>query len=110
MSKRSDQELVQDIIECAHRIRSYIERMVYDDFLQDHKTQDAVIRNIEIIGEAVKLLSDNIKKSHPHIAWKEIAGTRDKLIHDYFGVNIDVVWNIAKEDLPSFVDQLETMS
>jgi uncharacterized protein with HEPN domain len=84
--------------------------MVYDDFLQDHKTQDAVIRNIEIIGEAVKLLSDNIKKSHPHIAWKEIAGTRDKLIHDYFGVNIDVVWNIAKEDLPSFVDQLETIS
>jgi uncharacterized protein with HEPN domain len=110
MSKRSDQELVQDIIECAHRIQSYIERMGYDDFLQDHKTQDAVIRNIEIIGEAVKLLSDNIKKSHPHIAWKEIAGTRDKLIHDYFGVNIDVVWNIAKEDLPSFVDQLEAMS
>jgi uncharacterized protein with HEPN domain len=69
--------------------------------LKDLKTQDAVVRNIEIIGESVKLLSDNIKKSHPHIAWKEIAGTRDELIHDYFGVNIDVVWNIAKEDLPS---------
>jgi len=110
MSKRSDQELIQDIIECAHRIRSYIEQMEYNDFFKDHKTQDAVVRNIEIIGEAVKLLSDNIKKSNPNIAWKEIAGTRDKLIHDYFGVNIDVVWNIAKEDLPSFVEQLKRMS
>jgi uncharacterized protein with HEPN domain len=84
--------------------------MGYGDFLQDHKTQDTVIRNIEIIGEAVKLLSDNIKKSHPNTTWKEIAGTTDKLIHDYFGVNIDVVWNIAKEDLPSFVEQLKRMS
>jgi uncharacterized protein with HEPN domain len=107
MSKRNDQELIQDIIECAHRIRSYIDRIGYEDFLLDHKTQDAVIRNIEIIGEAVKLLSDNTKKRHPHITWKEIAGTRDKLIHDYFGVNIDVVWSIAKEDLPGFVEQLE---
>jgi uncharacterized protein with HEPN domain len=107
MSKRNDQELIQDIIECAHRIHSYIEQIGYDDFLQDHKTQDAVIRNIEIIGEAVKLLSDNIKKNYSHITWKEIAGTRDKLIHDYFGVNIDVVWSIAKEDLPGFVEQLE---
>jgi len=84
--------------------------MGYDDFLRDHKTQNAVIRNIGIIGEAVKFLSDNIKKSHPHIPWKETAGTRDKLVHDYFGVNIDVVCNIAKEDLPSFVEQPERMS
>jgi uncharacterized protein with HEPN domain len=109
MSKRNDQELVQDIIECAHRIRSYIERIGYDDFQQDHKTQDAVIRNIEVIGEAVKLLSDNIKKNNPNITWKEIAGTRDKLIHDYFGINIDVAWSIAKEDLPIFVEQLENI-
>jgi len=110
MSKRSDQELMQDIIECAHRIHSYIEQMTYEGFLQDNKTQDAVVRNIEIIGEAVKLLSDSLKKANPNIAWKEIAGTRDKLIHDYFGVNIDVVWNITKEDLPAFVKQLQTLS
>jgi uncharacterized protein with HEPN domain len=110
MSKRSDQELIQDIIECAHRIGSYIDQMEYNDFINDHKTQDAVVRNIEIIGEVVKLLSENIKKSNPGIAWKEIAGTRDKLIHDYFGVNIDVVWNIAKEDLPSFVKELQALS
>lgn len=107
MSKRSDRELIQDIVECCRRVSTYIERSGYDDFLQDHKTQDAVIRNIEIIGEAVKLISDSLKKSNPHISWKEIAGTRDKLIHDYFGVNIDVVWNIAKTDLPVFAEELE---
>ena len=107
MSKRNDLDLIQDILECAHRIGSYLELMGYDDFLEDHKTQDAVIRNLEVIGEAVKLLSDELKKKHPHITWKEIAGTRDKLIHDYFGVNIDVVWTIAKDDLPGFVEQLK---
>ena len=65
-----------------------------------------MIRNIEVIGEAVKLLSDDLKKKHPDIAWKEIAGTRDKLIHDYFGVNIDIVWNIVREDIPTFASQV----
>ncbi|HEX2965851.1 MAG TPA: DUF86 domain-containing protein [Syntrophorhabdaceae bacterium] len=110
MSKRNDKELLEDMLQCARRINSYIEKMTYDDFLIDHKTQDAVVRNIEIIGEAVKLLSDDIKRNYSGIAWKEIAGTRDKLIHDYFGINIDVVWNIAKEDLPTFVEELEKIS
>jgi uncharacterized protein with HEPN domain len=79
----------------------------YNYFPARPQNSRCVIRNIEIIGEAVKLLSDNTKKRHPHITWKEIAGTRDKLIHDYFGVNIDVVWSIVKEDLPCFVEQLE---
>ena len=74
--------------------------MEYDDFLQDYKTQDAVVRNIEILGEAAKLLSDEIKRKYPNIPWKDIAGTRDKLIHNYFGVNIDIVWDIAKNEIP----------
>ncbi len=80
--------------------------MEYEGFRQDLKTQDAVIRNLEIIGEAVKLVSDQTKKNHTDVPWKEIAGTRDKLIHDYFGVNIDVVWNIVKDDLPLFIIKL----
>lgn len=106
MSKRNDTELFQDIIECANRIRSYIENIEYETFQHDLKTQDAVIRNLEIIGEAVKLVSDRMKKDYPDVPWKEIAGTRDKLIHDYFGVNIDVVWNIIKDDLQAFIRQL----
>lgn len=85
---------------------SYAAKMEYADFLQDHKTQDAVVRNIEILGEAAKLLSDEIKRNYPNIPWKDIAGTRDKLIHDYFGVNIDIVWDIAKNEIPFLSTQL----
>ena len=100
MSERNDRELLEDIIECISRITAYTEHVNYDDYQRDYKTQDAVIRNIEIIGEAVKSLSDGLKNRCPGIQWKNIAGTRDKLIHDYFGVNIDIVWSIAKEEIP----------
>ena len=65
-----------------------------------------MIRNIEILGEAAKLLSDETKKKYSNLPWKDIAGTRDKLIHDYFGVNIDIVWDIAKNDIPLLSIQL----
>lgn len=106
MSKREDVAIIQDIKEAIDRITSYTSQMGYEDFLQDYKTQDAVIRNIEILGEASKLLSNEAKEKHPNIPWKDIAGTRDKLIHDYFGVNIDIVWNIAKNEIPFLTTQL----
>jgi uncharacterized protein with HEPN domain len=83
--------------------------MGYDEFLNDYKTQDAVIRNIEILGEAAKLLSEESRESYPDIPWKDIAGTRDKLIHDYFGVNIDIVWNIAENETLFLFDQLKAI-
>ena len=107
MSKRKDSAVIQDMKEAINRIISYTSRMEYDGFLQDNKTQDAVIRNIEILGEAAKLLSDETKEKYPNIPWKDIAGTRDKLIHDYFGVNIDIVWDIAKNEIPSLSEQLK---
>ncbi|MBU0700995.1 DUF86 domain-containing protein [bacterium] len=106
MSKREDTAVIQDIKEAIYRIMSYTSKMEYADFLQDYKTQDAVIRNIEILGEAAKLLSDETKKKYSNLPWKDIAGTRDKLIHDYFGVNIDIVWDIAKNDIPLLSIQL----
>jgi len=107
MSKREDAVVIQDIKEAIKRIMSYTVNMEYADFLQDYKTQDAVVRNIEILGEAVKLLSDEKKRNYPHVPWKDIAGTRDKLIHDYFGVNIDIVWDIAKNEIPYLFKQLD---
>ncbi|MFH1245109.1 MAG: DUF86 domain-containing protein [Candidatus Omnitrophota bacterium] len=106
MSKREDKAIIQDIKEAIGRIMSYISKMEYKDFLQDYKTQDAVLRNIEILGEAVKLLSEKTKGEYSNIPWKDIAGTRDKLIHDYFGVNIDIVWDIAKNEIPLLYTQL----
>ena len=107
MSKRKDTAIIQDIKEAIERIISYISRMEYDDFLHDYKTQDAVVRNIEILGEAAKLLTNKTKEKYPDIPWKDIAGTRDKLIHDYFGVNIDIVWDIAKNEIPTLSAQLQ---
>jgi uncharacterized protein with HEPN domain len=75
--------------------------------LNDIKTQDAVVRNLEIIGEAIKNISKGLKKKYPQIPWKDLSGVRDKLIHHYFGVNLDIVWNIVKEELPEVISQIE---
>ncbi len=107
MSKRKNIDLIRDINESIERIISYTRNIGYNDFANDYKTQDAVIRNIEIMGEAAKSLSENIKTDNTDIPWKSIAGTRDKLIHDYFGVNIDIVWNIVKEEIPSLLPKIK---
>lgn len=110
MSKRGDFELVCDIKEALGRINGYVEDLSYDGFLKDAKTQDAVIRNIEIVGEAAKGISNEFKKSHSLIPWKKLAGVRDRLIHHYFGVNFDIIWNIAKDDLPHLIAEFEKIS
>jgi len=100
MSKRRDIDFIEDILICLEKITQYISNYSYDDFLDDYKTQDAIIRNIEIIGEACKKISPALKSNYKNVPWKMIAGTRDKLIHGYFGVNIDIVWEIATIDVP----------
>ena len=70
-----------------------------DAFMADRKTQDAVIRNLEIIGEAVKRLSPSLTRAYPDVPWRQIAGMRDKLTHDYFGVDLDLVWGVVERDL-----------
>ena len=107
MSKRNDAAILEDIRAAIDRILSYSQELTYDDFLTDIKTQDAIIRNIEILGEAAKLLSERAKEMYPDVPWKDIAGTRDKLIHDYFGVNIDVVWSIVSNDIPLLNKEIE---
>jgi uncharacterized protein with HEPN domain len=107
MPKRGDKEFLLDIIEAIKRIELYTKELSYPDFLQKMETQDAVVRNFEIIGEAVKNVSKTLKAKYKSIQWKEIAGMRDKVIHFYFGVNWDIVWGAAKDSLPLFKEKIE---
>lgn len=109
MSKRRNKEFLLDIKEAGERIRSYIGEMSYKEFLQDIKTQDAVIRNIEIIEEAVKNLSKGLKEEQRDIEWKDIAGMRDKIIHFYFGVKWEIVWSVVNDKIPELLLKIETI-
>lgn len=103
-----DRAYLLHIRDCAERIAEYT-RDGRNAFLDDRKTQDAVMRNLEIIGEAVKGLSDSLKGAHPAIPWKRIAGMRDVLIHHYFGVNLDTVWEVVENHLPILREELDGM-
>lgn len=94
-------DYIEDIIEAMNDAMSFIEGMEYDDFLKDRKTIYAVIRAIEIIGEAVKKIPESVKNRYPQIPWRDMAGMRDKLIHEYFGVNLRAVWDTVKQDIPN---------
>lgn len=107
MSKRAIPESLADIKESCIRIKAYIASLSYERFLRDTKTQDAVVRNLEIIGEAVKNIPSSARLKHPQIPWKKIAGLRDRLIHHYFGINLDIVWAIATKELPSLAKQID---
>jgi uncharacterized protein with HEPN domain len=93
-------DYLRDILENAEKAISFVAGMTGDEFIQDEKTVFAVIRAIEVIGEATKKIPNIIRDKYPHLPWREMAGTRDKLIHDYFGVNSTVIWKTVTEDIP----------
>ncbi len=98
---------VDDILEAIEKIENYSERLSFKEFSENQLVVDAVIRNFEIIGEAVKNIPRYIKEKYRYIPWKKITGMRDKLIHEYFGVNKKVVWKTIKEDLPKVKPEIE---
>jgi hypothetical protein len=101
MSERSEIRLFcSDIDEAVERILQYTSEMTYGEFIDDTRTQDAVMRNLEILGEAVKNLPLRFTEQYPEIPWRFIAGMRDKLIHHYFGVSLEIVWETVQSDMP----------
>lgn len=102
---REYNDYLNDIISAIDKAQKFIGKMDYEAFQEDEKTAFAVVRTLEVIGEAVKSIPDTIKKKHKDIPWKEMAGMRDKLIHEYFGVKYDVVWETAMSELPALKDK-----
>lgn len=98
--RREFLDYVADIQEAAENISQFIAGMTWAQFAQDRKTIYAVVRAFEIIGEAAKKVPPSVRKRHAKVPWKQMAGMRDKLIHEYFGVNYQVLWKTAQEDIP----------
>ncbi|TRZ50580.1 DUF86 domain-containing protein [bacterium] len=90
---------LDDILEAIHQIRTYLADQGEEAFTKDRKTQDAIIRNLEIIGEAAGKLPDQIQKGEPEIDWRKIKGLRNILIHEYFGINLPIVWDVVQNKL-----------
>lgn len=104
-----DKVYLQHILDAIRKIEKYVQGMTLHDFLADDRTEDAVVRQLEIIGEAVKNISISTKESHPEIPWQNIADMRNKLIHEYFGVDYIMVWKVVEDDLPIFKEKLQAM-
>lgn len=105
--KREYKDYLRDIIESIEKIENFTKDLTLEEFKADEKTVLAVIRLFEVIGEAVKKIPRGVREKYKQILWKRMAGMRDKLIHEYFGVNIKVVWKTIKEDLPGVKLQIE---
>lgn len=109
MSKRDDFLLVDDILEALSSVSEYTAGMNYNDFCKSKITIDAVIRNFEICGEASNYISDNFKLSHPQIHWRKLTDFRNRLIHHYFGVSTEIVWDIVVNEVPAYIKFLEAI-
>lgn len=90
-----------DILDAIGAIREYTAGLSRENFGRERKTVDAVLRNLEVIGEAVKQLPANVRSAHPDVEWQKIAGLRDILIHAYFGVDLDIIWDVVENKLPT---------
>jgi uncharacterized protein with HEPN domain len=109
MSKREPKLYLEDVKNSIEKIEEYISGINFEKFSKDTKTIDAVVRNLEIIGEAANGIPDEIVSGNPEIPWKEAIGMRNKVVHEYFGVDEEILWKTITEDLPKFKEQISKL-
>jgi len=107
---KDDRIYIEHILHSIDRIESYISVKDHQSFSEDYLTQDAVVRQLEIIGEATKRISEGLRKINPQVPWSDMAGMRDMLIHDYIDVDIDIVWKTASESIINLKNLLHNLS
>jgi len=107
MSERDPRLYCEDILESGSAILDFVKRLSFDDFCDDRKTYSAVIREFEIIGEAVGKLPESFRERRPDVEWQDIKDFRNLLSHEYFGVDLEIVWKIIEDDLPPLMDAVK---
>ena len=107
MSKREPAILLDDIRTALGKIERYVSGLDREAFLSDEKTIDAVVRNLEIIGEAVKQLPADFKQRYSGVPWPQIAGLRNRIVHDYAGIDLELIWQVLQTGLPEFSAQIK---
>lgn len=109
MKKREYRDYLRDILEAVDDAESFVEGMSFEQFAKDKKTLNAVVRSLEIIGEAAKNIPVDVREKYGKLPWKKMTGMRDKVIHAYFGVNTKTLWNTVKNDLPPLKQLVQKM-
>lgn len=107
MPKRDELLLLQDIVDSVEKINKYIDNIDFDAFINNSMVVDAVVRNLEIIGEASKRITEETRYNHPEVEWKQMAQFRDILIHDYFGIDYEIVWDVCQNRLADNFDFIQ---
>ena len=107
--KREWEDYLADIIQSMNEVEEFTRGLTYESFMKDRKTINAVIRSLEVMGEASKRIPDEVRAKHSEIPWKRMAGMRDKLIHEYAGVDLETVWDVIQEEIPPIRPMLEEL-
>ena len=110
MKRRDLRDYLQDILDAVNDIERFVADMSYEQFIKDKKTLNAVVRSIEVIGEASKRLPLSLKAKNSELPWREITGMRDKLIHAYFGMDTETIWKTVKENIPQLKQTIKKMA
>jgi len=109
MPKRDADLLVEDMLGAIRKIGRFTAGMDQEAFRQDERTVDAVVRNLEILGEATKQLPEDFLTRYPDVPWRQIAGLRNRIVHDYFGLDLEIVWQVIQLDLPPLLSHLAAL-
>ncbi len=109
MPKREDELLIQDMVDCFKNILNYTKDVSFDEFMDNKMMKDAVVRNFEIIGEAANILSEEFKSDNQQVEWRRLTDFRNKLIHHYFGLSYNIIWETVQNEAQEHLDFLETI-